>query len=62
MACLLAMVLPPLAQGIPLEDLMSLGNQDGLKMFCLVATILLVGFGAGMTSAAAGVRWDPPKT
>ena len=24
--------------------------------------VLLVGFGAGMTSAAAVVRWDPPKT
>ena len=60
-ACLLAIVLPPLSLKTPQIDLylitlhLTTNGADGLKMLALVATILLVGFGA---STAYLIPWS----
>lgn len=45
-ACLVSIVLPPLSPDVSLTNLWPIAGADGLKFTALLATILLVGFGA----------------
>ncbi len=54
-ACILAMLLPPLNPSSSLESLFTLSNYEGLKMLALLLIILCVGFGA---STAYLIPWS----
>ncbi len=54
--CLIAMVLPPLSEGGNLTtELISIGGNNGLRLFILLGSILLAGFGA---STAYLIPWS----
>ncbi len=54
-ACLIAMILPPLSDGIDISNLLLINNIESIKMIILLVTILLVGFGA---STAYLIPWS----
>ena len=54
-ACLIAMILPPLNEGVTLDVIWQLNNFDSLKMIILILVILTVGFGA---STAYLIPWS----
>ncbi len=54
-ACLLAMLLPALSPSIEVASFLELNSINGLKIFVLITTILLVGFGA---STAYLIPWS----
>ncbi|WP_320664013.1 MFS transporter [Prochlorococcus sp. MIT 1223] len=54
-ACLASIILPPLSYGVSLSQLLDINNINSLKMFFLLLTIILIGFGA---STAYLIPWS----
>ncbi len=54
-ACLIAMILPPLTPGLEINSLLSLESLEGIKFLLLITIILIVGFGA---STAYLIPWS----
>ena len=54
-ACMIAMVLPPLSSDSSASFLLTINNLEGIKMLALIITILIVGFGA---STAYLIPWS----
>ena len=46
LACLLVMIMPPIAKGVSINTLLFFDNIEGIKMLILLLIIILVGFGA----------------
>ena len=54
-ACIIAMLLPPLSENFSISNLLLFNNYESLKFLLLIATIILVGFGA---STAYLIPWS----
>ncbi len=54
-ACIITIFIPPIYQGVSINNLFSLNSMDFIKMTILLVTILLVGFGA---STAYLIPWS----
>ncbi len=55
LACIITIFIPPIYQGVSINNLFSLSSIDSFKLIILLITILLVGFGA---STAYLIPWS----